>query len=71
MLPLARSLWGNKIGVKGATALAAILNETKITHLKCAAARAFAFVLAPIDTRAMLPFIVRRVDQGHVLLSDG
>ena len=52
MLPLARSLWGNKIGVKGATALAAILNETKITHLKCAAARAFAFVSAPVDTFA-------------------
>ena len=37
-LPLARSLLGNYIGDKGATALAAILNKTKITHLKCAAA---------------------------------
>ena len=38
ILPLARSLDYNEIGAKGATALAAILNETKITHLKCAAA---------------------------------
>ena len=38
-LPLARSLGGNVIGVKGATELAAILNKTKITSLKCAATR--------------------------------
>ena len=37
ILPLARSLRGNGIGTEGATALAAILNETKITNLKCAA----------------------------------
>ena len=51
ILPLARSLGGNDIGVEGATALAAILNETEITNLKCAAAPAvFAFMSAPIDT---------------------
>ena len=33
-LPLARSLGDNVIGAEGATALAAILNETKITNLK-------------------------------------
>ena len=55
-LPLAHSLYHNKIGDKGVTALAAILNETKITNLKCAAEdlrrrpRAFACVSAPIDT---------------------
>ena len=38
ILPLSRSLERNGIGAEGATALAAILNETKITHLKCAAA---------------------------------
>ena len=32
------SLWGNNIGDKGAAALAAILKETQITTLKCAAA---------------------------------
>ena len=37
-LPLARSLGGNDIGKKGVTALAAILKETEITELECAAA---------------------------------
>ena len=37
-LPLARSLAWNSIGDEGATALAAILNETRITELRCAAA---------------------------------
>ena len=36
--PVARSLGSNHIGVKGASALAAILKETKITTLGCAAA---------------------------------
>jgi len=54
ILPLARSLRGNQIGAQGATALAAILNETKITNLKCAAApKVFAFVSAPLDTFAL------------------
>ena len=44
------SLYGNSIGDEGASALAAVLKETKITNLKCAAAQAFAFVSAPIDT---------------------
>ena len=38
ILPLARSLEYNEIGAKGAAALAAILNKTQITDLKCAAA---------------------------------
>ena len=35
---LSRSLGGNGIGAKGASALAAVLKETKITELECAAA---------------------------------
>ena len=42
--PLACSLRWNWIGEEGTSALAAILKETQITNLKCAAARAFAFV---------------------------
>ena len=49
-LPLAHSLGANDIGAEGATALAAILKETQITNLGCAAARVFAFVSMPIDT---------------------
>ena len=37
ILLLTRSLGGNDIGIEGASALAAILNETKITNLECAA----------------------------------
>ena len=49
--PLACSLRGNDIGDEGASALAAVLKETMISNLKCAAApRVFAFVSAPIDT---------------------
>ena len=50
--PLACSLFGNGIGAEGATALAAILKETKITHLKCTATpEVFAFVSAtPLTT---------------------
>ena len=33
-LLLARSLWDNEIRAEGATALAAVLKETKITNLK-------------------------------------
>ena len=48
ILPLAHSLEGNVIGDDGTCALAAILKETKITNLKCAATppQAFAFVSA-------------------------
>jgi len=39
------SLWRNNIGDKGAAALAAILKETQISDLKCAATLSvFAFV---------------------------
>ena len=49
--PLTRSLRGNNIGVEGASALAAILKETMISNLECAATPSvFAFVSAPIDT---------------------
>ena len=37
LAPLSYSLIYNNIGAKGATALTAILNETKLTNLKCAA----------------------------------
>ena len=53
ILPLARSLGGNHIRAEAATALAAILNKTKITNLKCAATpEEFAFLSAPADTKA-------------------
>ena len=56
-IPLPRSLWGNGIGAEGVSALGAILNETKITELKCAPVpEVFAFVSAPIDTRLLSPF---------------
>ena len=49
--PIPCSLYNNHIGDEGASTLAAILKETKITDLKCAAApRVFARVSAPIDT---------------------
>jgi hypothetical protein len=55
-LHLARSLEGNYIGAKGASALAAVLKETIITSLKCASAReVFAFLSTPIDTPALSP----------------
>ena len=38
VLSLACSLLDNSIGDEGAFALAAVLKETQITHLKCAAA---------------------------------
>ena len=40
-LLLARSLRGNNIRAEGATALAAILKETQITNLECAASVCF------------------------------
>ena len=60
-LPLAHSLGANDIGAEGATALAAILKETQITSLGCAAARVFAFVSMPADTFAntLPPFLAR------------
>ena len=52
--PLTRSLYGNTIGEKGASALAAVLKKTRISQLKCAA---FAFVSAPVDTSEhLLPY---------------
>ena len=49
--PIHCSLRDNHIGVEGTSALAAILKETKITELECAAAsQVFAFLSAPIDT---------------------
>jgi hypothetical protein len=60
------SLGYNRIGADGASALAAILKETQITQLKCAAARVFAFVSMPADNS---PFALGSVD-GHVLQID-
>ena len=37
--PLTHSLRGNGIGDEGASALAAVLKETRISKLKCAATR--------------------------------
>ena len=72
ILPLARSLEMNRIGAEGATALAAILNETKISNLKCAAAPAvFAFVSAPAHTFANTPplpcTLLLRQKRAHLL----
>ena len=50
------SIGYNEIGDKGASALAAILKETKIINLRCATARVFAFVSMPIDTPAFSPY---------------
>ena len=47
------SISRNNIGDKGATTLAAILKETMISDLECAATRSvFAFVSAPTDKSA-------------------
>jgi hypothetical protein len=54
--PSLDSLYHNHIGDKGASALAAILKETQITNLGCAAARVFAFVSTPIDAPTLSPF---------------
>ena len=54
--PIPYSLGGNDIGAQGASALAAILKETQITNLECAAAPEFAFVSAPVDTPVTSPF---------------
>ena len=58
--PLTRSLGANNIGVNGASALAAVLKETQITTLKCAAAsKCSFFVSAPIDTPPSLGSLAR------------
>ena len=44
------SLFDNGIGDEGACALAAVLKETRISKLKCAAAPSVRFCSAPIDT---------------------
>ena len=45
------SIGYNNIGDTGASALAAILKETMISNLECAATlKVFAFLSAPIDT---------------------
>jgi hypothetical protein len=57
---LARSLYSNNIGDRGASALAAILKETQITNLKCAAARVFAFMSMLVDMPALSPSSLTR-----------
>jgi hypothetical protein len=57
--PLAPSLGDNKIGDQGASALAAILKETQITNLGCAAARVFAFLSMPADHACSLTIPTR------------
>ena len=49
--PLVRSLRLNGIRAKGAVALAAVLKDTKITTLECAAyPQSIALVSTPLDT---------------------
>ena len=51
LAPIPCSLGYNEFGDEGVSALAAILKETQITNLKCAAApKVFAFMSAPVDT---------------------
>ena len=45
----------NRIGDEGASALAAVLKETKITTLGCATAPEFSVLSAPVDTSQRLP----------------
>ena len=53
LCPVVRRLGVNQIKDTGASALAAVLKETQISDLKCAAApRVFAFVSAPADKKA-------------------
>ena len=47
------SLWRNVIGDKGASALAAVLKETQITTLQCAAASECLFLCQRPLTRAL------------------
>ena len=56
ILPLTRSLWRNDIGAEGATALAAILKETMITQLKCAATPGCSLSCQRPLTRTLSPF---------------
>ena len=54
-LPLLHSLYKNYIGDEGASALAAVLKETKISNLEYAATpKVLAFVSAPADRTAIL-----------------
>ena len=71
ILPLACSLGGNNIRNKGVTALAAVLNETKVTNLKCAAAsEVFVFLSAPIDTPILSLFpvlsLARSLEENYI-----
>jgi hypothetical protein len=52
-LPLAHSLTDNEIGAKGATALAAVLKQTQITNLECAAALSVHLSVDALDTRLL------------------
>ena len=64
-LLLARSLRNNKLGAEGVSALAAILNTTKITHLECATApEAFASLSAPMNTPQHPPAFTRAHSLG-------
>ena len=54
-IPLARSLWGNGMGAEGASAIAAILKETQITNLRCAAARECSLLCQRPLTRLTTP----------------
>ena len=59
-----RSLQDNDIGDEGASALAAVLKETQISNLECAATRVFAFASTPLDKAALLPSSLARSLDG-------
>ena len=89
LVPILPSLSFCNIDLQGAAKLAAVLSQTKITNLECAAPRTRPTMLSapigtplpalarkrtrpfPIPIHTMLPYTVRRVDRGHVLLLGG
>ena len=65
-LPFLHSLYNNNIGAQGASALAAVLKETKISNLEYAAApKVLAFVSAPADRKANT-FCAHRLDRNKL-----
>ena len=69
--PFVNRLDGNDIRAQGASALATVLKETKISNLECAAApRVFAFVSAPADRKANT-FCAHRLDENRLGFGSG
>ena len=66
------SLEGNLIGDEGASALAAVLKETQITNLKCAASlECSLFCQRPLTALSTRPCSHARSLSGNILGSEG